>query len=629
MTGRQKKIWDLLMGNRCLTSAQIARQLHISDRTVRSDIKEINQEHGLEVIQAVKGQGYSIKTPLPGADGYREPADSPDDLEWQVVRRVLFDEEVPYLELADELYVSDAFLSKLIVGINRRMSGKYGREQWVIRKQNGKLVLGLPEREKRRYYHFYVTSRNMNHYYDWKEYQPFFEYVDLEEVKELVLSAVHSEERHFYDTTIMRLIIHTAVLAERWACGYLLEDGEEGEAPGALSGTGPENGSAAGGILEGIKEMVFLKEKIPAREYLRYQKVFQNDFYYIKDGNLEETRELLHKILIEVSVEYGFDFTGNKEFCDEMTAQLNGTEIRARKRQDVINPVLAQIKLKYPLEYDIAIFFADRFRRLTGLNVSEDEVGQFAVHFIWGMETGFEKMQQKLVLINPFGKQTNELMEKRLQKIGECHPVIAYQYSIYDYPEKMPPDAVAVLTTVPLSEPPEDIPVVLCRNFLDYHEKEKLLTIIRESQVTSIKSYFRMLFKPSLFFCDMEFESREEVLAFMSRQLCEQGYVGSSFLDSVMQREAIAPTAFEPGFAFSHGMENNAYRTAVCTCILKNKIPWGPYQVKIVFLFALASSWNHTIIPVYNVMIDHLFQGSTIHRLSKMKDCQAFLDVLL
>lgn len=52
-----------------------------------------------------------------------------------------------------------------------------------------------------------------------------------------------------------------------------------------------------------------------------------------------------------------------------------------------------------------------------------------------------------------------------------------------------------------------------------------------------------MLFKPSLFFCDMEFESREDVLAFMSRQLCEQGYAGSGFFESVMQREAIAPTA--------------------------------------------------------------------------------------
>ena len=54
--------------------------------------------------------------------------------------------------------------------------------------------------------------------------------------------------------------------------------------------------------------------------------------------------------------------------------------------------------------------------------------------------------------------------------------------------------------------------------------------------------------------------------------------MGPGFLESVMQRESIAPTAFEPGFAFAHAMENNAKRTAVCVCVLKNKLPWGEYN---------------------------------------------------
>lgn len=619
MTPRQKKIWDLLSEQESLTSGQIAKLLHISDRTVRNDIKEMNQKNRQEVIQAVKGQGFSIKAPLDRSASHGEAADNQEDLEWRVVRRVLFDDGTPYLELADELYVSDALLARLVSRINGRMSRKYGHENQVIRKQNGLLVLELSEQEKREYYHFYVTSRNLNHYYDWKTYEPFFEYADLPGIADIVLKETGTGDYRFYDTTIMRLMIHTAILAERWSCGYVLPQG----------GEGPAVKTAACNILDQLKEFLHFNQELPAEEYRDYEQVFQNDFYYIKDGNAEQTKELLHKILIEISVEYGFDFTRNEEFCDEMRAQLNGTQLRAWKKQYVVNPVLAQMKSKYPLEYDIAIFFANRFQRLTGMTISEDEVGQIAVHFIWGMEAGFEKMQQKLVLINPFGKQTDELIERRLEKTGECHPTIAYQYSVFHYPRKMPMDAVAVLSTIPLARPPEDIPVVLCRNFLDYQEKEKLLTIIRESQVSSIKGYFRTLFKPSLFFCDAEFESRESALAFMCEKLHEQGYVKEGFLDSVMQREMIAPTAFEPGFAFSHGVENHAIRTAVCTCILKNKIPWGSYQVKIVFLFALAPSWNHTIIPVYNVMIDHLFQTSTIHRLSKIKDCQTFLDLLL
>ena len=127
---------------------------------------------------------------------------------------------------------------------------------------------------------------------------------------------------------------------------------------------------------------------------------------------------------------------------------------------------------------------------------------------------------------------------------------------------------------------PADVPVILCRNFLNYHEKEKLLTVVRDSEVNSgYEPILGRCSQRSLLFTDMEFDSRRSAVAFLCGKLREQGYVGPGFLESVMQRESIAPTAFEPGFAFAHAMENNAKRTAVCVCVLKNKLPWGEHTM--------------------------------------------------
>ena len=115
----------------------------------------------------------------------------------------------------------------------------------------------------------------------------------------------------------------------------------------------------------------------------------------------------------------------------------------------------------------------------------------------------------------------------------------------------------------------------------------------------------------------------------MCSQLNAQGYVDDGFLDSVMQREDIAPTAFETGFAIAHGMENMARRNAVCICIVRDWMAWGEYNVKIVFLFALASTWNHTMTPIYNVMIDNLMKANGVRKLSKARDCQSFVNALL
>lgn len=623
MTLRQKKIYHLLKENESLTAEQIAGLLHISDRTVRNDIREINRGAMQAVILARKGQGYYLAE-TKESQGGRVPQEgmNEEDLEWTILRRILFEGEIPYSDLAEELYISDTFLSRIVKRINRTMAGRYGRAR--LERQNGLLLLNLREEEKREYYNIYITYRALGHYFDLDSFRPFFEYADLKAIQAIILEETARAGCRFYDMTVMRLVVSTAILFERIYCGHTLDEKHGEGLPSEEHGAYRD---CARRILDRMGQLA--GKRLSEAEYGGYGELLRNDFYYMDAGNIEETEELLRKLLIEVSVEYGYDFSGSQRFFREMAAQLNGTLLRVRNRQYVMNPFLPQIKAQYPLEYDIAIFFADRFRKFTGVTASEDEIGQFAVHFIGAMEADLGKELQNAVLINPYGKQIKELIERRLEEMGECRLKIAYSYSIFDYPGQMPKDAAVVLTTVPLPTPVADIPVIYCRNFLDYGEKKKLLTVLKDDQVNGVRKFFKSIFKPSLFFTDMEFETKEETLAFLCGELCRQGYVEEGFYESVMQRENVAPTAFEPGFAFAHAMENNAVRTAVAICVLKNRLPWGECQVRIVFLFALAPTWNHTIIPVYNVMIDNLLQANTIHKLAKIRDYGQFLENFL
>uniref|UniRef100_UPI003260EAB0 BglG family transcription antiterminator n=1 Tax=Clostridium sp. NkU-1 TaxID=1095009 RepID=UPI003260EAB0 len=397
--------------------------------------------------------------------------------------------EVPYLELADAIYISDSMLAKLVGQINRNMERRWSR--WRIYKKNGYLVLELSEIEKRNYYSYFVITSNLSQYFEMGSYQPYFEYVDVLKWKDLILGSCIYREKRFYDTTIMHLMIGTAVMAERIAAGCKLEAESLEE---ELYGDGM---ASIEDILTGFIDMLGIS--LPPQEIRYLYKLFRNDFYYTKEEG-SQAGAILSRILIEINVEYGFDFTGDQEFHKEMEAQLDGVLQRKRNKQHLINPVLPRVKSRYPLEYDISIYFADRFKRITGVEISEHEIGMITIHFIRTMESNMGRMEKKVVLINPFGKQITELMAKRLSEVGECRLKIAYTYSIFHYPQDMPKDIIAVLTTVSLPSSPDGVAVILCRNFLDYHEKEKLLTVVRENQVSSVKTYFKTLFKPSLFF---------------------------------------------------------------------------------------------------------------------------------
>lgn len=630
MTERQKKIWNLLLDRDFLTARQIGELLHISDRTVRNEIKEINGELKKEAIQSKKGQGFSIEEKVSlSRPAISTQMEETENLEWEVVRSVLFDEDLTYLELADELYISDTLLTKIVARVNRRMTRRCG--MGTIKKQNNRLVLELGEGEKRNYYGVYVITRNLNQYFEPERFQTYFQYVKIQWFRDILLEELRGKDTAFYDTTIVRLLVGMAVMAERMAAGCFIEIQTGGLDRAKEPGTAREDVSSEDPAVRRMVDKIgnLLGIKPPEKEYQYFSRLFRNDFYHMEGLEQMVAAQFLDKILVEIHVEYGFDFSRDQEFCKEMMAQLIGTLRRAKNSQYVVNPVLYRIKAQYPLEYDIAIFFADRFNRLAGCAIGEDEVGLIAIHFIRAMETSMMRQEKKVALVNPFGKQVKELIKKRLEEMGECRIKISDTYSIFDLPRFFPKDILAVLTTVPLPENPEDVPVILCRNFLDYHEKEKLLTAVREDQVTSVRTYFKNLFRPSLFFPSVEFDSREEAIEFMCGKLLEQGYVEEGFLESVMQREAIAPTAFEAGFAFAHAMENTARRTAICTCLLKSKLAWGEYNVRILFLFALSPSWNHRVIPVYNVMIDNLMKAGAVRRLSHIETCQEFVKMLL
>ena len=372
MTTRQKQIWDLLVGSGFLTAKDIGQHLLISDRTVRNDIREINEERGKEVILSKKGQGYYIEEQDTFWDrkAEQELADE-ENLEWEIVRRVLFAERVPYLELADELYISDTLLSRVVSRVNRRMARRYGKG--VISKRGGALVMGLSEEERRDYYGVYITTRNQNQFFEPESFEPYFLRADISWMKELLLETFGSCRHQLFDfdATFMRLVVGAGIMAERMAAGCFVSNEGQGK-PDEMT----------------CRIMAALEEKLgisaPVSEYRYLQNLFRDDFYHMKEGDSHMARGIVDEILMKISVEYGYDFSGDEEFCQEMTAQVIGAMSRNYHKQLKINPVLSRIRSQYPLEYDMAVFFADRFHRLAGCKVGEDEVGFFAMSYSRG-----------------------------------------------------------------------------------------------------------------------------------------------------------------------------------------------------------------------------------------------------
>ncbi|MFR2694685.1 MAG: hypothetical protein ACLTBV_33265 [Enterocloster bolteae] len=143
--------------------------------------------------------------------------------------------------------------------LNRNITRRHSLP--AILKQNGILSLAASEEEKRSYYTLYIMNRNVNHYFDMEQFQPFFDIVDLKELKELMFRELDLLSRHLYDTTIVRLIIDTAVMAERAVCGFFMP-----ETPSVTRET-PYGKSSEEGALS-TRQTLFRRTGFPAFYFL-------------------------------------------------------------------------------------------------------------------------------------------------------------------------------------------------------------------------------------------------------------------------------------------------------------------------------------------------------------------------
>lgn len=99
------------------------------------------------------------------------------------------------------------------------------------------------------------------------------------------------------------------------------------------------------------------------------------------------------------------------------------------------------------------------------------------------------------------------------------------------------------------------------------------------------KSCYTLL-QPKLMFTNVEVESKEDLLRFLTDHLVENGYTSEGYYESVMKREQATTTAIGNGVAIPHGFSTCINESKVCICTLKKPIHWDEDEVDVVFFLA-------------------------------------------
>lgn len=610
-----------------ITVSALSSRLGVSERTIRNDIKQINQElEDCAVIDGVQGK-YSLRIFQMERFRQRFSAIMQTD-DFLNSSRYRMEYVFGRLMRSEEPLLTDELAYEMNVGRTTLMSDlKKLREEIepyqlkIIGKTSKGLMLHGTETEIRRY----VLDRVYDSIY--QDYP-----LDEEIVQEMQqMFEQHSFEKSVRDTFEQFMTL----MLDRFLTGHYI-----GLLPQRYYNL---TARAEFGMVDQLVDRFsqILHIRIPIEEKLFVFLPIAGmrtpaDIQDMRSIELDEhVRPLMQHILRQIKAEMDITIRSG-EFTEEFLYHLMFMVNRLRFHVPLKNPMLEDLREKYPLAYQMAGIAARVVREEYQLEVTEDERGYLASYFgVFLTEVDLQQEKPfRVAVVCGTGRVTARLVAVQLKKILDSS---AEMQLFAD--EKVSTELLntfdIVLTTV-------ELPCSCDRPMIRIHEifndRELLHKIEKAKYWDQIavpvldNNWFVMtgLLDESRFFVLKETDYPSAVAHMVSR-LTESGQVDDRFAQRLEEREKKGTMVFDHAVAIPHSVQYASDKLMLSIGVFPEAVQYGDHEIRVIFLIGLPSqveAEDNLLIRVYDEMIQIAKDEEMLDKIASADSFSALLRVL-
>ena len=640
---RCKKIIEILLDHpEGMKGNDIAGRLQVSSRTIRSDIKrlqELLEVHGIK-ISAITNRGYKLERQdvhevlmnvLPSISSQEMFSDKNERLLYLVgyfLEALLTNKSVTQGDLADEMYVALSSLKAYLNELREFLSDYFLQ---IVTYRNEGLRLQGDENDLRTCIVDYQREvRNPN------LHALIYNEVGSQEIAFMIEEVMKQCSLQLTDTARENLCLQMALAVRRSAEGHLTVCS-----------------SSVAQELEKSFEYRIAKEMVNALYNATGKDIPYNEVFYLSkclltgkklsitpetvkekmfrtenaDSIGDKLSNLIDEILCTIEKNYGLDFGGDEYLKEGLLLHLRIAIAQVNFRMGMRNDLLSSIKNEYPLAFQLGILAARVVRERIQVIFRENEIGYIALHFGAAMSRNHIKeadVSKKIVIVGSVGFGISIMLKTKIKEYFRNRLNILGVLPIYKLNDDWINQADFILSTVPLKNVRED-KVIRINSVLGKTDLEQIEKKIFSKEMLTYEN-LRDIFDAEEFFIDMEFTTREECLTFLTNKAVEHGFMSKAAKDSVFEREAMSSTAIGDFAAIPHPVDTVDNVSKVFVLTLKKSIMWGDLPVQAVFLLNIENGkselWEEIFFKLYNYI--RKFDGVT--SLLKHKSYEKFFN---
>ncbi|WP_059052847.1 BglG family transcription antiterminator [Paenibacillus senegalimassiliensis] len=612
-----------------VSSQNLADQLGVSKRTIKSYISEIQSLYPKLIIASNKG--YKVNTDQVNTFLSHErkalPQTQTERVAYILKNLVHTVEPVDIYDLSDVLFISDSTLRLDLKLIKEKLT-QNNLELYLTKDQ---LSIKGTEKDKRKLMSNILYEEANGSFIDIEKLKGLYEGIDIDYIRDIVVETFSSHHFFTNDYYLTNVIIHITIALDRMKHDFRF-----------LSKTVDFNMDNNAYViaqkiavrLESHFHVQYSEEEIADLAILISSNGTNVNFTQIEIGDLERIAgraciDLVHAITTDLD-NYYYIHIADSDFVIRFTLHIKNLLMRLDNRYSTKNPLTATLKRECPLIYDCAVHASHVIKEKTGYMISDDEIAYLAFHLGYALELQRQtNVKISCTVLFPLYYNMNvQIINKLQQYFGEdisIHSIVTDEgdlsYITSDF----------IISASQLHKVPE-VPYVVITPFFTRSDREKVSNKIFELKEQKKKKQFKhnlKLFLHDNHFCSSTaLSEKEDVLRLICQVMNQDGYTDEHFFDKIMEREAMSSTAFGQ-VAIPHAIKMDARKTGIYVYLNPSGIRWDTSVVKIVLLLTVSGENRIIYRDVFDAFATILTEDKNVNLLASIQSIEDFVDKLI
>lgn len=596
---RQRKLLHILQNQKSyMTGSQLAKQLNVSPRTIRSDIVVINQS--LEPFEAQilseRSKGYlfcaeNSKSLQQLNQMHTAFSTKEERIRYLAFQLCLSDIPINIYDLEDELYVSHTTLENDLHLLKKQF---VLNAPYIELIQSREYLEFEPSELKRRmllnrlFHEDWDYQSKGNAYYGYDFLNPDILNLIMQEIPfHLSRYSIQME-----DTNLTALTLAITIMYHRRLSGHPLPFSEPVEQPDTAAM------HAAGDLMDALEQQ--LSCTFPREE--------RDEIYlHIASGHLMDasklnfhtaaryfdsaTIQMADAYLARIREYFQIDFSNDEDFYITLLQYIRYMQAPVHLYNTQENMDLA--KISFSAEFEIAYLFQDIALQYLGYYINSPELLYLAYGICGALEYLFRHhpdskfrtvicSHMNLTAVWALKRKILGAFDNYLQ-ITDLLPVNAR--SSYDFETT---DLVLATVNKPITDNPKTdtiriSPFVLSSDYRKieaYIQKKRIAALCPVCTVT-----LPQLLSDAYWHEDQKADTPFAIIESMAQDFIQSGLTSESYLESILRRESISSFASHPGLLFLHSSVPSA-RTQLSVTVFRHHMNWNTHKIWIVVMAA-------------------------------------------